>query len=72
MWTAFRLLYRSGDPKRRTIDALRADPAMPQLVRDLLENLEQTEQGQKGRYRESLRAEFRRAGEERVLGGART
>ena len=71
LWVAFKLLYRSGDPKRRTIDALRADPAMPQLVRDLLEDLERTEQGQKGRYRESLRAEFRRAGEERVLGGAR-
>ncbi len=72
LWVAFKLLYRSGDPKRRTIDALRADPAMPQLVRDLLDDLERTEQGQKGRYRESLRAEFRRAGEERVLGGART
>ncbi len=71
LWSAYRLLYRSGDPKRRTIDALREDPSMPQLVRDLLLNLEQTEQGQKGRYRESLRAEFRRAGEERILGGAR-
>lgn len=68
LWAAFRLLYRSGDPKRRTIDALRSDPTMPQLVRDLLLNLEQTEQGQKGRYRESLRAEFRRAGEKRIHG----
>jgi UDP-N-acetylglucosamine acyltransferase len=69
LWHAFRMLYRSGDPKRRTIDALRADANMPQLVRDLLDNLEQTEQGQKGRHRESLRAEFRRTGEERILGG---
>ena len=69
LWVAFRLLYRSGDPKRRTIDTLRADPTNPQLVLDLLDNLEQTEQGQKGRYRESMRAEFRRVGEERILRG---
>ncbi|HUR27550.1 MAG TPA: acyl-ACP--UDP-N-acetylglucosamine O-acyltransferase, partial [Planctomycetota bacterium] len=69
LWSAFRQLYRSGDPKRRTIDALRADDTTPQLVRDLLDSLEQTEQGQKGRYRESLRAEFRRLGEERINGG---
>jgi UDP-N-acetylglucosamine acyltransferase len=71
LWDAFKLLYRSGDPKRRTIDALRGDPAMPQLVRELLVHLEQTEQGQKGRYRESLRAEFRRQGEERLGARAR-
>jgi UDP-N-acetylglucosamine acyltransferase len=68
LWTAFRSLYRSGDPKRRTIDRLRADEANPQLVRDLLDNLERTEQGQKGRFRESLRAEFRKQGEARILG----
>ncbi len=71
LWSAFKLLYRSGDTKRRTIDTLRADPAMPQLVRELLDDLDRTEQGQKGRYRESLRAEFRRAGEELILGGVR-
>lgn len=68
LWSAYRLLYRSGDPKRRTIDSLRADETQPQLVRDLLDSLEQTEQGQKGRYRESLRAHFRREGEARILG----
>ena len=56
LWNAYRLLYRSGDPKRRTIDRLRADETNPQLVRDLLDNLEHTEQGMKGRYRESMRA----------------
>jgi len=71
LWHAFRMLYRSGDPKRRTIDALRADAGMPRLVQDLLDNLEQTEQGQKGRHRESMRAEFRRAGEELILRGER-
>jgi UDP-N-acetylglucosamine acyltransferase len=70
LWSAYRLLYRSGDPKRRTIDRLRGEETSPQLVRDLLDNLERTEQGQKGRYRESLRAEFRRQGEARILGGA--
>lgn len=72
LWTAFRRIWRSGDPKKRTLEALKIDTAMPALVVQLVEALEQTEAGFKGRYRESLRAEFRRAGEERILGLAKS
>ena len=63
---AFRRIYRSGAPRKRTISELRAElPASPALAH-LLESLENTESGAKGRYREVLRDQFLRAGQERV------
>jgi len=65
---AFRRIYRSGEPRRRVLETLRADPAARPPVLELVESLLRTEVGLKGRFRESLRAEFARAGRERVLG----
>jgi UDP-N-acetylglucosamine acyltransferase len=71
LWAAFRLIYRSGDPRRHSLEQLRSAPSLPTLVLELVQALEKTELGLKGRYRESLRAQFRRAGEERILGEVR-
>jgi len=60
---AFREIYRSGNPRRATLDALKADPGQAGVVLELVESLERTGQGLKGRYRESLRAEFADQGE---------
>ena len=69
---AHRLIYRSGDPRSTSLDLLKADPLQPEPVLRLVAALEQAELGVNGRYRESLRAEFTRAGQELILGeGAR-
>lgn len=62
---AFRRIYRSGEPRGRVLTALLDKDPGP-LVRDLIEALRNTELGAKGRYRESLREEFVRLGNERV------
>jgi hypothetical protein len=41
------------------------------LVLDLVESMQRTELGAKGRYRETLRSEFLRRGQERILSGVR-
>lgn len=68
---AFRRIYRSGEPRHRVVDQLEAEGARG-LVSELIEALRNTELGSKGRYRETLREEFVRAGQDRVLGGAPT
>jgi UDP-N-acetylglucosamine acyltransferase len=68
---AFRVIYRSGEPKSRTLSELRADPASKPVVLELVDALEQTEAGRKGRHRESLREAFAKLGAERILGEAR-
>ncbi len=65
---AFRMIYRSGNPRTQSLDQLKADPTQPEPVLRLVESLEQTELGVNGRYRESLREEFKRAGQDRILG----
>ena len=65
---AFRLIWRSGDPRRSTLESLRSRPNGSRLLDHLVGSLANTEKGAKGRYRESLREEFRLAGVERVLG----
>ena len=42
------------------------------LVRELLQSLRNSELGLKGRYRETLRGEFRRKGEELLLRATET
>jgi UDP-N-acetylglucosamine acyltransferase len=65
--SAFRKIYRSGHPRRRVLDELKADGAGNPLLANLIQSLENTEIGAKGRYRESLREQFARAGAERIL-----
>jgi UDP-N-acetylglucosamine acyltransferase len=67
---AFRRIYRTGNTRRQTLDALKVEyPGVP-LLMNLVSALEDTEKGAKGRYRESRREEFLRQGQERVLSGA--
>jgi UDP-N-acetylglucosamine acyltransferase len=68
---AFRVIYRSGEPRSRTLAELRADPATRPVVLQLVEALENTEAGRKGRHRESLRDRFAKLGAERIFGEAR-
>ncbi len=63
---AFRRIYRSGNPRRHTLEELKTEMADSPLVTNLVRSLEQTELGAKGRYRESLREEFLRIGSERI------
>lgn len=67
---AFKRIWRSGDPRSKSIEDLRSQYAGSPLVMRLVHELEQTDVGAKGRYRESLRAEFMRIGQERLLSGA--
>jgi len=60
---AFRRLFRSEETRSRALLLLEQEARGP-LVRELIASLRNTELGLKGRYRETLRAEFRRAGEE--------
>jgi UDP-N-acetylglucosamine acyltransferase len=64
---AFKLVWRSGDPRRQTLEELRPVMEGSRLVAHLVRSLENTEKGAKGRFRESLRADFLRAGMERIL-----
>ena len=67
---AFRRVWRSGEPRRAILDELRDDPDATGEVLHLVEFLEQTGFGVKGRYRESMREEFTRIGEERINGAS--
>jgi UDP-N-acetylglucosamine acyltransferase len=67
---AFRKIYRSGNVRKQSLEELRADYGADQLVMHLVQSLENTERGAKGRYRESLRETFARAGSQRILDGA--
>ncbi len=64
--TAFRRLYRSGVPKKRVFADMRAESSTPARVLRLIEALENTERGSKGRHRESLREEFAQIGRDLV------
>lgn len=60
---AFRILFRAEELRSQAV--ARAERELPgAFVRELCQALRNTELGQKGRYRETLRDEFRRAGEE--------
>lgn len=68
---AFRRIYRTGMTRKHTLELLRADPASTDQVLQLVEALEASERGSKGRYREGLREEFARLGAERLANGER-
>jgi len=63
---AFRHLFRADETRSRALARLEQE-LRGELVRELLHSLRNSELGLKGRYRETLRAEFRRRGEELLL-----
>jgi UDP-N-acetylglucosamine acyltransferase len=63
---AFRRLFRADETRSRVL-ARAEQEFRGGLVRELLQALRNTELGLKGRFRETLREEFRRAGEELLL-----
>src|SRR5258705_11521542 len=65
---AFRIIWRSGDPRHSTLEELRGNADGSRALNHLVASLMNTEKGAKGRYRECLREQFQRAGVERVLG----
>ena len=68
--TAFRRIWRSGSPRKRTLQELQREMQGSDVIAHLVTSLENTEKGNKGRYRESLREQFLRQGQERILAGA--
>lgn len=65
---AFRVIYRSGNPQRRSVELLRERTDIPREVVELCDALDEQARGLKGRFRESLRELFARTGAERILG----
>jgi UDP-N-acetylglucosamine acyltransferase len=67
---AYRRIWRSKttETRRAILADLRAEAGATRSVLELVEALERTELGLKGRYLESKRAEFARIGQERILG----
>jgi UDP-N-acetylglucosamine acyltransferase len=59
---AFRRLFRSDETRSRMLTQV-AGESQSALVRELVQSMRNTELGQKGRYRETLRDEFRSRGE---------
>jgi UDP-N-acetylglucosamine acyltransferase len=68
--TAFRRIWRGGSPRKRTLQELQREMQGSDVIAHLVKSLENTEAGNKGRYREILREEFLRRGRERILAGA--
>ena len=66
---AFKLLYRSGNPQRQSVEVLRALPEVTAEVLELCVSLDEQARGLKGRFRESMREAFFRLGRERIAGG---
>ncbi len=69
---AFRRIWRSGSPRKRTLQELKREMQGSDALAHLVQSLENTESGNKGRYREVLRPEFLRLGTERILAGAQS
>lgn len=69
---AFRRIWRSGSPRKRTLQELKREMQGSEVLAHLVQSLENTESGNKGRYREVLRPEFLRLGTERILAGAQS
>jgi UDP-N-acetylglucosamine acyltransferase len=65
---AFKDIYRANVTRHQALEALDARATEFKLLRRLLQSLQLTERGAKGRYRETLREEFLREGRRRILG----
>jgi UDP-N-acetylglucosamine acyltransferase len=63
---AFRRLFRAEETRKHALSKLEQE-FKGALVRELLQSLRNTELGLKGRYRETLRTEFRKRGEQLLL-----
>ncbi len=59
---AYRKLFRSSTPRAQAVEELRLAGEVPEIVQRLMQSLERTEAGKRGRYRESLREDFAREG----------
>ncbi|MDA1266830.1 MAG: acyl-ACP--UDP-N-acetylglucosamine O-acyltransferase, partial [Planctomycetota bacterium] len=57
---AYRRIFRSGAPRRQILDELAKAPQDNPYVTNLIQSMQRTEIGYKGRYRESLREDFTR------------
>lgn len=66
---AYRRLWRSSRPLAIGLEELAQDPSPSPFVVRLIASLQRTEQGLKGRFRESMRAEFAAEGARRVAAG---
>jgi UDP-N-acetylglucosamine acyltransferase len=66
---AHRRLFRSSLPRLKTVAEMRAQPETSSWVLRLLDALERTSRGLKGRFRESMRQEFARQGVALILEG---
>ncbi len=66
--SAFRLIYRSGNPRRRSLEILKDGSHPSKPVQRLVEALERSDRGVNGRYRESLRESFAQDGRRLILG----
>tara|TARA_R110002126_G_scaffold105905_4_gene240547 strand:- start:7682 stop:8524 length:843 start_codon:yes stop_codon:yes gene_type:complete len=64
---SFRRIWRSDRPRKVVVDEMLQEGGHNAHVQNLLDSLERTEQGLKGRYRESLRQEFVEQGQRRIL-----
>ncbi len=60
---AFRRIFRSGETRHRILEQIEAERP-GEAVLELVRALRNTELGSKGRFRETLRVQFARAGEE--------
>lgn len=67
--TAFKRLFRSSNPQVQTIAELDNDAETPDIVKKLIDSMKRSEQGRRGRFRESLREDFAREGAERLAAG---
>ncbi|MSR63646.1 MAG: acyl-ACP--UDP-N-acetylglucosamine O-acyltransferase [Planctomycetes bacterium] len=66
---AFRYLFRADETRAHALARMEQE-LRGELARELLQSLRNTELGLKGRFRETLRADFRRRGEELMLRAA--
>lgn len=69
----YKQIYRSKsfEPRRRILERVRAEHEGDSLVLELVQALQNTELGPKGRYRETLRERFAQLGRARILGEER-
>ena len=67
---AYRAIWRGEGLRREIFADLEQRFAGSEVLGHLLQSLRKTEQGGKGRYRESMREDFARLGRERILGQA--
>ncbi len=66
---AHRKLWRSGGARGAALEELRGEPNLGPHVKHLIESMDRTDLGLKGRYRESRRQYYSELGKRRILEG---